>query len=305
MFTDIQNKKLEKYTVGITNFTKDSAKYSTVKNNYDTWIKNEKKNTISQIKHYEKLNFNRALTKYLARSNSGDSIKYNVLNTLRYSNYFYKDNQEKIKKLNTYLCYLNRHQNLHFGNYNLDFYLDKMSVSQLKYLGKNKRLIDIQLLNANFLVQNSFSEEVIRNNKYINDKIREEKLKNIVNKTSIDNADLSTIYNANITQLGFINCDRFTQNELVEVDIKYNKNEQVYFSIKSMNTAYCPHNKIKNKYFLATMPKNIPVTMIVMRLENGKPMFEKRDIMFNEYAKIETNPKPVTTKEMMGELANL
>lgn len=302
---DRYNRKMAQYNYALAIYLRDSLNYTPDKKKYDTWLMNERKNTELAIQYYEKKNFNCALTKYLNKCNNGDTVKYNIVNVLKYSNLSNKESQAKIKQLNTYLIQLTYWHNFYVAAGSSDIYLNRYDIKTRKYYSNKKKPFDFKTTNEQRLKTNAYALKTVNQNKHITEKIKEEKLKNILNKNTLNNSELTSIYNANITQLGFINCDRFTQNELVSVDIKYNKNEQVYFSIKSMNTAYCPHNMVKNNYFTATMPKNIPVTMVVMRLEDGKPMFEKREIIFNEYAKIETNPKPSNTKEIMGELANL
>ncbi len=114
-------------------------------------------------------------------------------------------------------------------------------------------------------------------------------LENSIAGGTVTNRGLSQ-YVFSINKLGWINCDRFqkipeSEKMLVSLDVKKpNSNETLYMTFKNIKSAVKLHSSQKESSIFhsdGAVPRNEPVTLVAIKIENGKPFI----------AKVETTPE--------------
>lgn len=123
----------------------------------------------------------------------------------------------------------------------------------------------------------------------------------------LDQSTVQSVYNAGITGFGSINCDRFAaeqQAALVDVKVNCPKDVQISFFIPGTNS-YLYAGRDKDNNYSVRLPKGQAATMVVVGIENGHPLFEKKALTVSKGLVLSARPKQVTIKVLNNEVSQI
>jgi hypothetical protein len=114
--------------------------------------------------------------------------------------------------------------------------------------------------------------------------------------------EVNSVYRASLPQMGYVNCDRFStvpENLMVRVNITKKEGEQVTFVLSKSNSVLQPWRDSKNiNEVYLKVPKSEKIKMLVVGVENGKPVFEERNLNLSKETRISTQAKQLTLAEI-------
>ncbi len=122
-----------------------------------------------------------------------------------------------------------------------------------------------------------------------------------------DEPEAKNIYNTFLSDIGYINCDRFASvppTSMFTIQLKASKTARTYCYIKEMNSMIYPvidSNDVSN----FRLPKGTKVELIVVDWMDKMPIFEMIQHNVVKQEMIESNAKPVSLKEIQYLLALL
>jgi hypothetical protein len=125
----------------------------------------------------------------------------------------------------------------------------------------------------------------------------------------IDNGDFGR-YLTNISQLGWINCDKFryfSEKMLADIYLKDNDNDVKYYLIFTDMKSMLPAKRMDDKsaYVIYNMPKNKNVKIVGVKLNDNEPQLSVIDYKIGNDNYIAMDFSPASLKDIRTELNNL
>ena len=138
--------------------------------------------------------------------------------------------------------------------------------------------------------------------------IREVQSEFAISKLSQGSTAALSSYMFNITQLGWANCDKFTQNtaEKMFVNVKENEKAKAYILCNEIKS-FIPFETISGvSYKSPLLPKNLNVKIIMIKLKDGKALYSRQDVaLANVKEALSPNYKTLTISELGEEMKKL
>ncbi|MDX5320456.1 MAG: hypothetical protein LPK45_05130, partial [Bacteroidota bacterium] len=123
-----------------------------------------------------------------------------------------------------------------------------------------------------------------------------------------DNVDFNNAYYAQIGNMGYINCDRFSQvppNLMANLELETQENARVYVVVPRLN-AVIPVYAGHQANSALSLPVGEIVKIVCLKVNDGQPRYFSREMVIkstNEPVKL--HPKPITMTELQRELDKL
>jgi hypothetical protein len=126
---------------------------------------------------------------------------------------------------------------------------------------------------------------------------------------NVANQKLQNYFFAN-NQLGWINCDRFygtPQEQKMTLTINDNDNEEelIYVAFDEMNACINVNRQDETSFTTVLIPKSAKVTIIALKVKNGKNYIAKHKTVANEKAIYDLIYQPVSSSEELKDLLKL
>lgn len=114
-------------------------------------------------------------------------------------------------------------------------------------------------------------------------------------------------YVADVAQLGWINCDKFYKDPGERVQLVVNESEEaaMYVVCKDINSILTCFPAGKGTYVATGIPRGRQVSIISIKLKDGKAQFAMRDLKAGEAGAVNMNYKSLSVRELREELRNL
>lgn len=111
-------------------------------------------------------------------------------------------------------------------------------------------------------------------------------------------------------QLGWINCDRFyntpkEQKMTLTINDNDNEEELIYVAFDEMNACINVNRQDETSFTTALIPKSAKVTIIALKVKNGKNYIAKHKTVANEKAIYDLVYQPVSSSEELKDLLKL
>lgn len=135
--------------------------------------------------------------------------------------------------------------------------------------------------------------------------LREKQLLN-----SMTTGQASTVLNAyvaDVTRLGWINCDKFYADPTEKVQLVVNESEDatIYAVCKDISSMLPLYRNGQNTYAASGLPKGKKVSIVSIKLKNGVPQFALHDTNAGETGTLSMNYRSMTIKDLREELKKL
>lgn len=121
----------------------------------------------------------------------------------------------------------------------------------------------------------------------------------------LDIAQLTNTYSTNISNLGYINCDRFSNTPLVTYEIEASAGADVKFYVKDMNSMLPAYRSNNSNIYTVTLPKGKPITLLVIELKDNQPYFQRKDFVVGVSNKLKAQTYPISVKNLNEEIQKL
>lgn len=114
-------------------------------------------------------------------------------------------------------------------------------------------------------------------------------------------------YVADVAQLGWINCDKFYNDPSEKVQLVVNEAEDasMYVVCKEINSVLSCSPNGRGAYAASGIPKGKKVSVIAIKLKDGKAQFAMQDVKAGETGALQMNYRSLSMKELKEELRNL
>lgn len=101
-------------------------------------------------------------------------------------------------------------------------------------------------------------------------------------------------YVASVSQLGWINCDRFYNSPAERIQVLVNEKEDatLYAVCKDINAILPFYRNVAGDYVAGDLPKGQKITLVAIKMKDGMPLFSRRDMKVGE-------PVPALSYEAM------
>lgn len=295
----IYSKRLASYQEKINSYPSDSLKYLKANEEYKSWINKEIEILMYNIMTVEKKAFNRNLVKLVQYNRNKKVNCKNLPNFFKKSNCINSKEQESIQKYRTYVYCLLEIKNSektvkkYFKDGMVNYSNPKL---YLKTFSKFRE-IDFDLSNT-LLKESKENTYLIRAMKSAElDKV---KTTGIQANSLAQNAN--TIYSTSLQNLGYINCDRFINQELVDIEIEAPEGMQINLYVKSVNgMMFAGYNENTKKY-TAKVPKNEKIQLLVIGVIEGMPVFDNQQITLEQKMLFKSQPKITSTLDIINKM---
>lgn len=301
----LYERKMLAYNNNLIKYQKDSVKYKQEIDSFYAKINNEIENLNILISNCQIELFNDALTMLINRSNNNLITNANFENLL-YSNY----NQQIENKLNGYRYIHQIYSSVKEGSIQ-ELYKFKTRNNTINF-STEKVMRNITKTN-HLVVRNNSSQHVL-----IDDLIQKnETFKTMVKNANyellekrkelglLDIAQLTNTYSTNISNLGYINCDRFSNTQLVTYEIEASAGADVKFYVKDMNSMLAAYKSNNSSSFTVSLPKGKPITLLVIELKDNQPYFQRKDFVVGVSNKLKAQTYPISIKNLNEEIQKL
>lgn len=293
-------KNLEAYQFLVARITADSMAYISGQEGLYKWLRTQKEICDKQQIEFEKLGFNHAIDHLIELSNT-NKLKDNLTPSILINNSGYTT--QELMAYNELLekqAFLSRLIQTPFLEI-VDNYSKQGLVNIELYIEKDNRT------NYYGLSSNKFAANFIKTQPHLTTMFNKANDELLDKRDKMGVADMNmvnTVYQASISDFGPINCDRFANTpQLVNVKIDCKKDAQISFFIPSMNSyLYASKNSVTNQYEVS-LPAGIAATMVVVGLNNGAPIFEKRQCKITKNFSITAAPMPSTLKQIKQQVS--
>ncbi len=297
-------KSLNAYKAEIKQLAIDSLAYINSQKEFRIWLKDQKEICGKRIREYEKIGFNHALNQLVEMSNA-NKIKTSFNTNILINNSTYTT--EEMQDLNYLLLRENRIERL-----------AAMTMDNIEKDYANHGLIDLdkELINDNGynfyrISNNQFASEFVGTEPQLQSMFQKANDELLEKRDQLGLTDMNTlnaVYQANITEFGSINCDRFTntpQAQMVNVKVECQKNVQISFFIPSMNSYLYADRMDEAGTYQVSLPGGTKATMVVVGLDHGAPVFEKQKYTVAKGLKITATPQKSTLKQIKQQVSNI
>lgn len=294
--TQKYEKKLNHYYTKLKSYPQDSANYVIAVQNYEKWMNNEVENLSNNIKLNYQNAFNRGVSKLISYNNNKKLNCKNYPNFLNNNTKLNEKEQQEVYKYRLYLSTLIeiKNNNNLIKTYFKNGIINYSNLSLIKYIKRKYHNIigiydnDIWLSSQ---INPYIKETMIKANM---DRIKN----NGINNNTLVN-DSRTIYQASLSNMGYINCDRFSNQPMVNIEIESEVGMQINIYVKSVNGMLTAYYNPKSKKYIATVPKNVNVNVLVIGVKNGKPVFDSKSTMFDKSNQLVTKPEITSAERIM------
>lgn len=135
--------------------------------------------------------------------------------------------------------------------------------------------------------------------------IREKRMSN-ASTTEQVSADLSA-YVADVTRLGWINCDKFYKDpaEKVQLAVKEPEAANMYVICKDIGSILSLYDNGQGIYTANGLPKGKKVSVISIKLKDGVPQFASRDVKAGETGELNLEYRSMSLRDLREELKKL
>lgn len=111
------------------------------------------------------------------------------------------------------------------------------------------------------------------------------------------------------TQLGFINCDRFSQyprSNLTNITVKADgNNPDIKLIFKNIRSVMQGYSKGNGEYQFVNIPVGEPITILGIKDENGSPQFAFKKTKIERAGEVDLEYSSITYKELKDQIARL
>lgn len=135
--------------------------------------------------------------------------------------------------------------------------------------------------------------------------IREKRMSNASTTEEVA-ADLSA-YVADVTRLGWINCDKFYKDpaEKVQLAVKEDEAATMYVICKDISSILSLYDNGQGIYTANGLPKGKKVSVVSIKLKNGVPQFASRDVEAGKTGELQLEYRSMTLRDLREELKKL
>ena len=119
--------------------------------------------------------------------------------------------------------------------------------------------------------------------------------------------NLLNAYVADVTRLGWINCDKFYNDPAEKVQLAVNEPEEatMYVICKDIGSMLSFSSNGQGIYTAGGLPKGKNVSVISIKLKNGAPQFAMRDVKAGETGQIRMDYRNLSIRDLREELKKL
>jgi len=291
-------KKLINYHFRLSAYPQDSINYILANKECDEWFTKEIAKLSNNTLIIEQNAYNKAISNLIKYNKAKKITCQNLPRFIARQSRFNKNDEEQIIKNNRLMFALieimnnGSFINRLFKNGEIDY----SNASLAKYVKRRYRFTEVS-------ISNRFVN--LSSNPYLVKMKNMAELENLKNK-GINNQtlakDANTIYQASFSNLGYINCDRFSGQQMVDIEIQADKDIQISLYVKSVNGMIMPQYIEKSQKYFTKVPKNVEVHILVIGVKNGVPVFESQNLSFDKTQKIVLSPKTTTTERILEQL---
>jgi hypothetical protein len=136
--------------------------------------------------------------------------------------------------------------------------------------------------------QRNFNADVFRHNKQLRDSIEREKylayLQTPAGKQELERVGLDQ-YVAKITQLGWINCDRFNRETVTQYELAASESEQgvrMFVLFKKFDGMLSLIRKDETTYSCSKLPVGAQATLVCIKLDGGRVMYSAQPLIVQD-----------------------
>jgi hypothetical protein len=292
------DRKLKYYQLKLSTYPQDSLNSELAINAFSKWLNTEQESLSNNITIIEQKAYNRAITKLIKYNQAKKLTCQSIPKVINGMSHFNENEVTQIRKnqrLMLALIEISNNDKL-FKAYAKNGVIDYSNANLARYINRRYRYIEASSINR--LAYQS-SNPYLAKIKNMAD-LQNLKTKGINNKTLAQ--DAGTIYQASFSNMGYINCDRFTGQQLVDIEIAADKGMQISLYVKSINGMLSASYNAKTQKYIARVPKNVNIQVLVMGVKNGIPVFESQNISFDKTQVVATSPKITTTERILEQL---
>ena len=173
---------------------------------------------------------------------------------------------------------------------------------------KNREKYSTIILNKSQNLSNNIAESLCETSELVTmfnnaEKVKLDKMKELGLATP---NEVNSVYTASINNMGYVNCDRFSnvpQELMTRIDLKKEEGEDVTLILTDINSILRPFRDDKGEYL--NLPITQKVKMVVVGLKAGIPTYEERTFTANEGTRITTNAKEINLESLKNSLLNI
>jgi hypothetical protein len=296
---DRYEQKMNAYNIAIQRYPQDSINSLNELASFNLWLNSEINALTNNTSIVEQKAYNRAVDKMIKLNRNK---KLNCKNVPQFFAYHARFNESELQtvKRNKLLMYalIETRNNLETVNKRFkNGEIDYSNPNLLRHIARKYRFLDAPEINrlVGYGLNNPYMAQIKRNAE-----LQKIKTNGINNQTLA--SDAGTIYKASFSNMGYINCDRFTGQQLVNIEIEADKDMQISLYVKSVNGMLNAYYNANTQKYIAQVPKNVAVQVLVMGVKNGVPVFESQNISFDKTQVVATSPKISTTERILEQL---
>lgn len=292
-------KKMNSYNIAMQRFPQDSINNIVALENLNQWLNGEINALSNNTSIIERNAYNRAVDKMIRLNRNK---KLNCKNVPQFFAYHARFNEKEAQtvKRNKLLMFALIETRNNIETVNKRFkngIIDYSNPNLLRYVARRYRFLEAPEINrlAGFGQNNPYMAQIKRNAEM-------QKIKtNGINNQTLAN-DSRTIYAASISNLGYINCDRFSGQTLVNVEIQAPEGMQISLYVKSVNGMLSAYYDAKTKKYKATVPASETVNLLVLGVKDGVPVFDNQKLVITPNKPIVSNPKLTSTEQIFEQM---
>ena len=302
--------RMVKYFEQLNQYYADTVIYKQELDQFYIWVEKEKEKHQKNVNLLEKQLFNFGINRLIAMSQNDKMTHLSPQNILLKE---FNINEKTVKQLNLLLYRINLLEwvsKLPKNQLSTLSYYNQFNYASNKVGSKYQKAEGYRINSINQWSYNSFAKLVLDSDSKLAQMFADAKLDLLKKREKLgffNMNDVSNIYTTAISNLGFINCDKFAefpQSAMTTIEVETNNLAQVSFYIKNTNSMLSAYQNVKGNYYV-NIPKGCQVTMLVVELNQGIPMFEKKRMVVEDNQIIKADTQPITLKEMCLELVKI
>ncbi len=114
-------------------------------------------------------------------------------------------------------------------------------------------------------------------------------------------------YVASVTQLGWINCDRFYNDPAVKMEVQVYEAEEVtlYAVCKDIKAMLPFYRNSEGTYVVNGLPKGKTITVVAIKIKDGMPQYAQQDMKVGDTALSRMTYRSLPLRDLKEELKNL
>lgn len=302
----VYNKAMEKYR-------QDSLQFALEKKALRDQLKEMAASYTANAEEIERTSFNNMLKSMIQRSAANELRSNDLENQLR--NHLMTD-EKKLREYRTLKFYANQ------LNYISELPIDKIRKEfskdgqlMLKKQGTYEGSRFEVAFNRRHLMEyyGNYANKFMNEDTVLRNHLRRKSIEFFDKRAELgmlDKESMRSIYRAQISAFGTINCDRFVetpQNLMVKVEWDRNANTSCSTSVfvKAYNSFLYPYIDPNSGKYCVNLPKGSQVALVTSGVQDGKPLFSVVNYRVEKGKSPEIQPKVTTIKEIERQLASL